>query len=131
MLKCDVENYQVRNKCAQFSAVGHHVVSASEWLQGTAYQHISYLESHERKFCRLHQYVHWKADMSNFSMEELTVFNIKPYSQTRVKCDIIFHFILTSNTGTTSICEFRSIEGSFGFLPSHVRITIGLWGTTS
>lgn len=82
------KNYQVRKKRAKFSAVGHHFVWAFEWLQGIAYQHISYLESHERKFCHLHQYVHWKADMSNFSTEEITVFNILAL----ILCDIFWYF---------------------------------------
>lgn len=66
----------------------------------------------------------------------MEVLNIQPLCRGLASSQLRILYILddfeklsrTGNTGTTSVWELSIIEGSDGFVPSTVRMTIGLFG---
>lgn len=104
-----------------FFSVFSHPKSTAYTLPNIVYQHISYPENLLHIYSHLHQPQH---QMGRVSINPENIINHKPNMEhINVK--------LTGYTGTTSICELSKIEGRLGFVPFHVRTTIGLALTTS
>jgi hypothetical protein len=90
--------------------------------QLTRYRQSSYLVHLERISCNHHS-------PGEHEQHQMDLASIDPGRSLDNYQLCLICYLLTGNTGTTSVCELRIILGNEGSVPSHVRISIGLLAT--